>query len=130
MANIVVKKNDTTTDVTYTAVVPSAGDSSSARWVNNSVGSAPGQKPFATMSSRNNGPKTARRVDGHYEYPSLTTSTDTGKTTVTDKAIFDISGVIPNGMTQADIDEAASQALNVFASTLFKDGFKAGYSPS
>lgn len=130
MADIVVKKSDTTTDVTYTAVVPSAGDQTSARWMNNSVGTAPGHKPSVNLSSRNNGPKTARRLDGHYEYPSLTTSTDTGKTTVTDKCVIDISAVVPLGMAQADIDEACAQALNVFASTLFKACFKAGYAPT
>lgn len=32
MANITVKKADGTTDVVYTALTPSAGDKTSARW--------------------------------------------------------------------------------------------------
>jgi len=36
MANITVKKNDGTTDATYTALTPSAGDKVSAQWRNNS----------------------------------------------------------------------------------------------
>jgi hypothetical protein len=128
MADIVVKKSDTTTDVTYTGVVPSAGDTSPARWLSNSVGSAPGHKPSFSLSSRYNGPKTARRMDGHYEYPSLTTSADTGKTVVTDKFVADSSFVIPLGMAQADIDEACAQAVNLYASALVKACLKAGYS--
>jgi len=41
MGNIVVKKADGTTDITYSSVVPSAGDTSPAIWQSQTVGSAP-----------------------------------------------------------------------------------------
>jgi hypothetical protein len=129
MDDITVKKNDGTTDVDYTAVVPSAGDSSPALWRNQTVGTAAGHQPSVQMTSRNNGQGTARRVDVTANYPSLVTGTD-GKTSVSDRVVLTLSGVIPLGMPTSDVDEAVSQLLNVAASALFKSSFKTGFSPS
>jgi hypothetical protein len=129
MANITVKKNDGTTDVVYTAVVPSAGDSSPALWRNQTVGTAAGHQPSVQMTSRNNGQGTARRVDISANYPTLVTGSD-GKTSVADKVVLTVSGAIPLGMPTTDVNEAVSQLLNVAASVLVKDSFKTGFSPS
>lgn len=129
MANITVKKNDGTTDVIYTAVSQSAGDTSPALWRNQTVGTAAGHQPSVQMTSRNNGSATARRVDVTASYPTLVTGSD-GKTSVADKVVLTISGAIPLGMPTADVNEAVSQLLNVSASVLFKDSFKTGFAPS
>jgi hypothetical protein len=129
ISNLVVKKNDGTTDVTYTAVVPSAGDKTPALWRNQSVGSAAAHQPALSLMSRNNGTGTARRLDGSLVYPTTSTGTD-GKVTVSDKAIISISGVIPQGMPTADVNEAVAQAMNLFATALVKDSFKTGYAPT
>lgn len=130
MANITVKKNDGTTDIVYTAVAQSAGDKSPAVWRSNSVGAAAAHHPELRLSSQSNGTQTARRVNGSYSYPSLVTSTDTGITSVGDRFNLTVSGVIPLNMTDADLAEAVSQSLNLFASTLMKDSFKAGFAPT
>jgi hypothetical protein len=129
IANLTVKKNDGTTDVTYTAVVPSGGDKSPALWRNSAVGTAAAHQPTLVVSSRNNGTGTARRVEGQVVYPTTVTGSD-GKVTVADRAIISISGVIPQGMPTADVNEAVSQAMNLFATTLVKDTFKSGYAPT
>lgn len=129
IANITVKKNDGTTDVIYTAVVPSAGDKSPAIWRNQTVGSAAGHQPQVQMTSRANGLSTARRVEATGTYGSLVTGSD-GKISVADKVVLQISGVIPLGMPTVDVNEAVSQLLNVFASALFKDSVKTGFAPT
>lgn len=129
IANITVKKNDGTTDVIYTAVVPSAGDKSPAIWRNQTVGSAAAHQPQVQMQSRANGTGTARRVEVVGSYPSLTTGSD-GRINVSDKVILTVSGVIPLGMATLDVNEAVSQLLNVCASVLSKDSFKTGFAPT
>lgn len=129
MANVTIKKNDGATDVLYTAVVPSAGDKTPAIWKNQTVGTANAHRPELKLQSRDNGPNSARRLDGIFSYPTLVTGTD-GKTNIADKAIFNISGVIPKGMPDADVAEAVSQCFNLCAAALLKDSFKTGYAPT
>lgn len=129
IANITVKKNDGTTDVIYTAVVPSAGDKSPAIWRNQTVGSAAGHQPQVQMTSRANGTGTARRVELTGTYGSLVTGSD-GKVNVGDRVIVQMSAVIPLSMPTADVNEAVSQLLNVLSSTLVKDSVKTGFSPT
>jgi hypothetical protein len=70
MADIIVKKNDGTTNITFTAMVASAGDKSQAIWRSTTVGTAAAHQPELRMTSRANGTGTARRVDLHFSYPS------------------------------------------------------------
>lgn len=129
MANITVKKNDGTTDVTFTAVVPSAGDKSPAIWRNNGVGNAPAHRPEYSMASSYNGPKTARKVSIKLMYPITATGAD-GKVNVVDRAWYMGELIVPQTMSDADINELVSQSANLGASTLVKDSLKAGYSPT
>lgn len=129
IANIVVKKNDGTTDVTYTAVVPSSGDKNPAVWRNNSVGTAAAHRPEYRLSSESNGPRTARRVREVFVYPTTTVGTD-GKTYVQDKAIKEVTWTLPINMPDADLNEFVSQGANLDASTLVKDSVKSGYAPT
>lgn len=129
IANITVKKNDGTTDIVYTAVVPSAGDKTPAIWRSNTVGSAAAHRPELRVSSQSNGPKTARRVEVTFVYPTTVTGSD-GKVTVSDRQVFTGAWVIPTGMPDADVNEAISQGVNLLASTLLKDTLKSGYAPT
>lgn len=129
MANITVKKNDGTTDVIYTALVPSAGDKTPAIWKNQTVGTAMAHRPEMTLISRDNGNSSARRVYDKFTYPTLVTDAQ-GKVTVADKLIIETTAIIPKGMPDADVNEAISQHANLHASTLFKDSYKAGYAPT
>lgn len=126
MAAITVKKNDGTTDVVYTNVVASSGDKTPAVWRNNTVGTAASHRPEFSVSSQSNGPRTARRLLIKGTYPTLVTGSD-GKTSVADRVIFDATVVVPQGMPDADVNEAASQMCNLMAATLTKDQIKAGY---
>jgi len=129
LANITVKKNDNTTDIIYTGVVPCAGDKSPAIFRSNSVGSAAAFRPELRVQSSYNGPKTARRVTGQFTYPSTTVGSD-GKINVADRLIGDFSLVVPQGMLDADVNEAVAQFTNLLDSTLLNDTFKSGYAPT
>lgn len=129
MANIVVKKNDGTTDVTYTQQTPSAGDRSPAVWKNLTVGSASAHRPEFRVSATSNGPGTARRIAICGIYPTLVTGSD-GKVSVADRCILDATFTVPQGMPDADVNEAVSQMMNLCAATLVKDSIKTGYAPA
>lgn len=130
MANIVVKKADGVTDVTFTALQPSSGDGVSAVWRCESVGSAAGLRPTLTLSSRWNGPRTARRLDAQVQYPQIYTDTATGLSAVRNRVVITVSAVIPVEMPDSDVAEAVMQAFNLFDSQLFTDSVKAGYAPT
>lgn len=127
MANITVKKNDGTTDVTYTGQTGASGDSLPAVWKNQSVGTAPAHQPELRISSRDAQRGARRSVRSTYVYPQIATDTTTSITSVVDKARAATEFDFPKGMSQTDINEAVSQYANLLVSTLVKDQFKTGY---
>jgi hypothetical protein len=127
--NVTIKKNDGTTDITYTGVAPSGGDKSPAVYRSQTIGSAMAHQPEMRITSRSNGPGTARRVEGVYVYPSLVTGGD-GKISVDNKFILQFSAVVPLGMTTLDLLEAASQGANFIAHAQTKDTLKTGFAPT
>lgn len=129
MADISVKKADETTSITYSQVVASAGDRTSAVWKCTSVGSAPSHNPTLQLASRWNEKKTARRMDAEYAYPQTATASD-GSISVINIIPISMTAAIPQGVPQAIIDEACAQAMNLFASALIKNSLKSGYSPT
>jgi len=130
MANIVIKKADGTTDITYTAVVPSAGDSSPAIWQCQSVGTAAMHYPSLEVKSRWNGQKTARRVDFVYVYPQIATDTTTSLTSVVNRMVLNGSFLVPTAVPTATAAEWAAQGPNLLASALLKSVWNPGYSPT
>lgn len=130
MANLTVKKADGTTDITYSVLQPSSGDGVAAVWRSETVGSAAGHKPVAQVTSRWNGPRTARRVDFSFSYPQIYTDANTGLTSVSNKVPVTCSVVVPTSVPDSVISEAIAQAINILDSTLLVDCFKAGYAPT
>jgi hypothetical protein len=130
LADIIVKKADGTTNITYTGVVPSAGDKTPAVWRSNSVGAAIGQRPEFRMVTSPNGDNSARRFVCNYSFPSLYTDTSTSRVNVAQRLNFTVSGVVPVDMPDTDISEAISQGFNLVASALVVSSAKAGYAPT
>lgn len=130
MANIIVKKNDGTTDITYTAVVPSSGDTVQAVWKSQTLGVSPSHQPEFKLSSREASGGAKRALHAVYTYPQIATDTTTSLTSVVNRLSVSADWTMPKDMTQADINEAVSQFANLLASTLIKDSAKAGYSPT
>ncbi len=129
MANITVKKYDGTTDIVWTAKIPSAGDKSQAIWRSDSVSDAAATRPSMTAVSQPNGPKTARRVNVKISYPVALTDAN-GRSYVADTAVLSVEAVVPQGMPDSDLNEWAAQSGNLLASTLMKDVFRSGFSPT
>jgi hypothetical protein len=130
MANITVKKNDGTTDITYTAVVPSSGDTVQAVWKSQTVGTAPSHQPEFKLSSRDASGGTKRSLHSVLTYPQIATDSTTTLTTVVNRISVSSDWTIPKDMSQTDINEAVSQYANLLASTLIKDSAKGGYAPT
>lgn len=127
LADIVVKKNDGVTNITYVGLVPSSGNDVPAIWKATAVGSAPAHQPELRLISRDgeNGGKRALR--GTYVYPQISTNSTTGVTSVIDSAFGTIDFKFPKSMSQSDINEAAAQMCNLFVTTLIQACLKAGY---
>jgi len=130
LANIVVKKADGTTDVTYTGIVPSAGDKTPAVWRQNSYGGSIGQRPELRMQTSSNGDASSRRVVINFTYPSLFTDTTTSRVQIDKRLNFTLTGAVPVEMTDTDLNEAIAQGFNLLASTLIKQSASSGYAPT
>lgn len=128
MANIVVKKADGTTDVTYTQQSASAGEGSPAIWRNLSVGTAAGHRPQLVFKTMNNGNGTARRGQLDFAYPSLVT--DSGVTRVGDKFTASTTATMPLNMPAADLVEGVYQYCNLLAAALIKQALNEGFAPT
>lgn len=130
LADIVVKKNDGTTDITYSGICPSSGDGVPAIWKSKSVGTAQAHQPEFRLSSRDASKGQKRNLRGTYVYPQIATNSTTGITSVVDKATADVNWNIPKGMAAADVNEFASQFANLVYATLIKTSVKDGYTPT
>lgn len=130
MANITIKKNDGTTDVTFTAVTPSSGDNTAAAWKSQSIGNAPNHQPELRLTAREAAKGEKRALRSTFQYPQIATNSTTGLTSVVDKASASTDWNFPKGMSQTDINEFVSQYANLLVSTLVKDCVKSGYSAS
>lgn len=130
LADIVVKKNDGTTNITFVGLVPSSGNDVPAIWKSTSVGSAPAHQPEFRLLSKDadNGGKRAMRAT--YVYPQISTNTTTGVTSVVDSIFATADFKIPKSMAQVDINEAAAQFGGLMASALIQAALKAGYAPT
>lgn len=127
MASITVKKADGTTDVTYTALNGAGGDGSPALW-RSEAGANAALRPTLSMTTRNNGPKTARRVNLAYQYPEVVSIS--GVDTVVNRLPIELTCPIPMGMADAEIDQAVSQFANLVKATLIQASIKAGFAPN
>lgn len=130
ITNLVVKKNDNTTDVTYTGVVPSSGDRSPAIWQNQAVGSAHSHRPYLKVTAKTNGSGSARWLNIEYVYPQLATNSTTGLTSVVNKAMHIGNWSVPTDMPVSDANEAISQFAHLMAHADIKTALRSLYAPT
>jgi hypothetical protein len=129
-ANITVKKADGTTDIVYTLLSGSGGDTSPALWRSETASGTIGQRPTFQIVSKWNGPKTARRIDLSGSFPSVFTNSSTGQTEVQGKIPFTASFAVPVNISSTDLGEAAAQLCNLISSTMAKSSVSTGYAPT
>lgn len=131
IADITVKKADGTTNVTYVAATPSAGDKSPAVWTQNAFSGVQGLRPRFEMSTENNGSNTLRQVRFRFFYPSLYTDANTGLSKLNRSIEFN-NGVLflPKDITTTEWTEAWAQLGNLLVSTAVRDSIATGYAPT
>jgi hypothetical protein len=130
MADVVVKADDGTTNVTYTQKSPSAGNSVPAIWRNDSVGNATGQRPEFRLLSKDSGDGKSRVLQASYSYKQVATDSTTSVSSVVNEAKASASWTMPNGMAAADINQFAAQFGNLIAATLVKTSVQQGFAPT
>lgn len=128
MANVTIKKADGTTDIVYTAMVPSAGDSSPAQWSSKTASTTRAYRPVLRVSAASNGPKTARRVSVIGKYPVVRQVG--GVDTLVGTIPLEFSAVIPMIVTDAEASEATRQFENFVSSTLIRECIEQGFAPT
>lgn len=128
LANITVKKADGTTDVIYTAIAGASGDKTPAVFRNNTVGTVLAERPTLLVSSRDNGPKTGRRVDVSFAWPIPATDAG-GNKVIAGRMTGTASVLIPQNQDVAVIKEQAYQYGNLLAAALIKASFDEGFAP-
>lgn len=130
IANIVVKKADGTTDITFTAVSPAAGDAP-AVWKSQSVGTSAGQQPELRCYSRGKLVKGVpfRDVNLSFKYPKSVSNSTTGEITISEGFSATISTHANQTMSAVELKEAAYQIGNLVAAALIQSSLEAGYAP-
>jgi len=130
MANITVKKADGTTDIVYTALTPSAGDNIPAVWRQEDVSKPAGGRTVASLLTKWNGPKTARRSDFSFTMPVTYVDSTTGLTKVAHRIPVSINAVVPQDVPDATVAEAIAQAGNLFVAALIRSSVSSGFAPT
>lgn len=130
MADIVVKKADGTTDITYTALTPSSGDKVPAQWRVESLGAVAGNRPTLTLSSRYSQDRKARLVEGRVVLPETFTDTTTGIISVRNREMFSFNTVIHLDTSDSVISELAAQSANLLKGSLIQSVLKTGFAPT
>lgn len=128
IANITIKKADGTTDVVYTALTGAPGDGTPAKWRNEDVTLPIGQRASLTALAKPNGKADARQVQIRVRRPvvRMVNSVPVLIGTIP----FEVNATLGEQYTQAELDEAIAQALNLTAVAAIRDVFKTGYAPT
>lgn len=130
MANITVKKADGTTDVTYVAATPSAGDKSPAVWTQNTGFPIQGFRPRFQLVTGPNGANNMRRADASFTFPITYTDPGTGLTKLNRSVDAKVTVHLPVELATTDWDQAFSQLGNLLTSSLVRDSIEEGFAPT
>jgi hypothetical protein len=132
MASITVKKADNTTDIVYDQISASGGETSPAVWRQDTgaaAGLPVGLRSTLKMSSKWNGPKTARQVSYEAVLPYAVQDTTTTLYSSKDRIVATGVFTLPQGIPSANLNEV-SQIAHLIASALVKSCLQAGYAPT
>lgn len=126
-ANVVVKKTDGTTDVTFTGVQGATADEP-AIWQNTASSTVYSNRDSLKFRSRDNGTKTARwmEVDAAFIVRRTENSLEVNKGAIPLK----FSVAEPNWATDAEVNEAVDQFINLLASAHIRTHIKGRYAPN
>lgn len=126
MSNITVKDINNQ-DVTYQALQRAAGDGSPAVW-SDTTNNVPLYRPTLKLSTKPNGPGTARRVSVDYRIPQLLAQPD-NTFVIRDTLIFTVSGIVPSRIAEDEIEKAVALFTNLLKSSQVTDALTNGQTP-
>lgn len=126
MANITVKKADGVTDITYTALAGSSGETVPAQWRQEDSGLPPALRPSAKCVAKA-GANGRRLVEMLHVRP-ITRTVDGALVQVGVHTVRVVSTITVTD-DQSNIDEAVMQGLNLAGATLIRTSSKEGYAP-
>jgi len=126
MSNITVK-DITNVDVTYVALQRAAGDGSFAVW-SDTREEIPIFRPTFKLSTKSNGPGTARRVSIDYRVPQLLQQPD-NSFVVRDTLIFTVSGIVPTRIAEDELEKAVALFTNLLKNSQVTDSLTTGQTP-
>lgn len=126
-----IKKADGVATVVYKALIPSAGDGSSALY---RLAPPAGTKSVAELAqlklvAKANGPQTARRVVATYSMPQTEASATGGVPTVVGNVPGRFEITLPNAVSLDVQAEAVDQFLNLLATPEVRLSIKAAIAP-
>lgn len=113
IADLVILKNDGTTNVTWTGDSGSAGDRIPARYSSKSVSAIPAFQPKMAVATEGNGDGSVRRVKINLIYPYTVTDSTTNQTTEVSRCGYRGEWSIPQDVPQSVVDEFAAQVANL-----------------
>lgn len=125
--NVVVKKTDAVTDVTFTGVQGATADEP-AIWQNTASSLIYDNRDSLAFRSRNNGTKTARwmEIDGSFIVRRTENALEVNKGRIPCKFAIPL----PNWATDAEINEAVDQFINLLASAHVRTHIKGRFAPN
>lgn len=129
MADIVVKKYDNTTDVTFLGLVSAAGDKIPAVW-KQSVSDIPSANPTLSITTKSSVNKKVRIITGELVFPITATNSATGVTSIVDRDVWTFTGQLKQDYPQVWHNESSAQFANVLASTIVRQVLASGYAPN
>lgn len=126
IANLVVKKSDNVTNVTFTAIAGAASDGLSATWINQASSTIRQNRSTMSMKGKLNGTKQARRVDVQVVFPVARVLNSVE--TLMGRIPVDFSIPVPEWATDAEVAEAVDQSINLLADATVRAQIKTGTS--
>lgn len=126
--NLVVKKADGTTDITYSVISPAAGDKSPALFRVENASPIIGARPSFRMEAQTNSAKTARVVTSRSTHPFAVTDAQ-GRVTVVNQVLVETRVVLPNDVPDTIHQEAVAQHANLQKNSLVITCNQSGTAP-
>ncbi len=123
IANVTVKKNDGTTDITYSAIEGKSGDQP-ARYRAPALGATPQTAPDVRIFSKPIPGTSKTKVVITFNYPYSVVNSTTGVTTIQSQERGRLEYTGDDAIPASVSDEAVSQWMNFLASAHVKDQLK------
>jgi len=129
MADIVVKKHDNTTDVTFLGLVSAAGDKIPAVW-RQGGSDTPSANPTLSITTKSSVNKKVRIITGELVFPIFNSNPGTGEVKIVDRDVWTFTGQLKQDYPQSWHNESSAQFANVLASEIVRQVMASGYAPN